>query len=110
VLVHRPRGQADGGTLLAGRIVETEAYAGESDRACHAWVGRTARNAVMYGPPGHAYVYFIYGMYDMMNVVLPAFRNAGSRCSCARSSHCTASRRCGRAAVYGANAMSRAAR
>jgi len=65
-LVHRPRGN---GRLLIGRIVETEAYVGERDRACHAHAGRTARNAVMYGPPGHAYVYFIYGMYDMLNVV-----------------------------------------
>lgn len=65
LLVHR----TPDGVVLAGRIVETEAYAGESDRACHAHAGKTARNAVMYGEPGHAYVYFIYGMYDMLNVV-----------------------------------------
>jgi len=68
VIVRRLPGP-EGPPLLAGRIVETEAYVGESDRACHARAGKTARNAVMYGPPGHAYVYFIYGVYDMMNVV-----------------------------------------
>lgn len=52
-----------------GRIVETEAYAGEEDRASHARFGTTPRNAVMAGPPGIAYVYLVYGMYDCLNVV-----------------------------------------
>ncbi len=58
-----------GRKIIRARIIETEAYIGEDDLACHASKGRTKRTETMYGEAGHAYVYMIYGMYHCLNVV-----------------------------------------
>jgi DNA-3-methyladenine glycosylase len=67
VLVHNRRG-----VRTSGAIVEVEAYIGESDPACHAAPGPTARNAPLYGTPGHAYVYLNYGIHCLVNIVTEA--------------------------------------
>ncbi len=64
-LAVHPAGQAP----RVGRVVEVEAYVGEEDAACHAHKGRTRRTATLYGPPGTAYVYLVYGMHELFNIV-----------------------------------------
>lgn len=59
----------EAGRRIAGIITETEAYRGENDLACHARAGHTPRTKVMYGPPGHTYIYFTYGLHWLLNFV-----------------------------------------
>lgn len=77
VLVRQETDRHTAHTRLTARIVEVEAYLGEKDPAAHAAAGRTLRNAVLFGPPGYAYVYFIYGNHYCLNVSCEAEGKAG---------------------------------
>lgn len=76
ILVRRFEHAAGEATELRARIVETEAYVGEHDLACHASKGRTGRTQIMFGPAGFAYVYLIYGIHDMFNIVAASIGDA----------------------------------
>ncbi len=67
-----------GNVQLRGKIVETEAYLGEDDEACHAWRGKTPRNAMMFHSPGSIYIYFTYGNHYMLNIVSEPVGIAGA--------------------------------
>lgn len=68
------------GQVIRGMITETEAYRGREDLACHARMGKTKRNAVMFGPGGYSYIYLIYGLHWLFNVVTGEADDIPRRC------------------------------